>query len=169
MTDRLSRRDVLSGVGGITILGSLAGCSGDGGGANGDASPTTGGGSSPTGTSGPGGAEAVRSYLQDANGFESIEDATGQNEVSVEVGAGNGLAYAPAAVRVSTGTTVNWTWTGQGGAHNVVSESDSVFEFDSGDAVTDGSFSYTFEEAGAALYYCTPHRASGMKGAVLVE
>lgn len=148
-------------------LGALAGCSDDGNGDNGDSSPTTEGESSPT--SGGGGEEAVRAYLEDANGFESIEDMTGQSEVTVEVGAGNGLAYAPAGVRVSTGTTVNWTWTGQGGTHNVVSEEDSDFEFRSGDPVMEGEFSYTFEEAGAALYYCTPHRAAGMKAAVLVE
>ncbi|WP_254534908.1 halocyanin domain-containing protein [Halomarina litorea] len=178
----------------VVALGALAGCSGGGdgnGGNGGDTTTTTasnggdtttsggqttttaGNGGNTTTTSGGGGDNgsqaAVESYLSGANNFESIEDMTGQSEVTVDVGAGNGLAFGPAAVRVSSGTTVNWSWTGEGGSHNVVSAEDSDFEFRSGDPVSSGSFSQTFDQAGLALYYCNPHRGAGMKGAVVVE
>jgi hypothetical protein len=48
-------------------------------------------------------------YLDDANnwsGPEDTRDATGQEEVTVDVGAGsNGLAFGPAAVHVDPGTS----------------------------------------------------------------
>jgi halocyanin-like protein len=92
----------------------------------------------------------------------------GEAEVTVEVGAGDtALAFGPAAVHVDLGATVVWEWTGKGGAHNVVAE-DGTFE--SGDPVGEAgaTFRYTFEQAGIYRYYCNPHRAVGMKGAVVV-
>ncbi|PSP91806.1 halocyanin domain-containing protein, partial [Halobacteriales archaeon QS_4_66_20] len=58
-------------------------------------------------------------------------------------------------------------WTGEGGGHNVVDE-DGKFE---SEIVSEGghTFEYTFEESGTTRYYCAPHKASGMKGAVVVE
>jgi halocyanin-like protein len=63
---------------------------------------------------------------------------------------------------------VVWEWTGEGGQHNVVAEDGT---FDSGDPVagSDATFEYTFGESGTWLYYCAPHRALAMKGAVVVE
>ncbi len=137
----------------------------------GEPTPTTTDGGNTPGNGGGDGQAAVEDYMAEANNFESIEDMTGQSEVSVDVGAGNGFAFGPAAVRVSPGTTVTWSWTGEGGSHNVVSTADvgSDFEFRSGDPQSSGTFDRTFEEAGVALYYCEPHQAGGMKGAVLVE
>jgi halocyanin-like protein len=95
-------------------------------------------------------------------------DTTDDDNPTVDVGAGNGLAFDPAALRVSTGTTVTWEWTGEGGAHNVVAED---VDFESGNPVTepDEPFEHTFESSGNYLYFCDPHKASGMKGAVIVE
>ncbi|MFB6097284.1 MAG: halocyanin domain-containing protein [Haloferacaceae archaeon] len=144
MTDT-SRRRVLRTTGVATLL-ALAGCSGGGGG-DGETGPYDG-------------------WLADANGFESVADATGQSEVQIDVGAGSGLAFDPAAVKVSPGTTVVWKWTGQGGTHNV-KHVDGAFESDlSGEA--GNTFSHTFESAGVYKYVCEPHRTMGMKGVVEV-
>ncbi|MUW14433.1 halocyanin domain-containing protein, partial [Halorubrum sp. CBA1125] len=87
------------------------------------------------------------------------------------VGAGDvGFAFDPAAIRVDAGTTVVWEWTGEGGAHNVVSAEGSNSQFDSGQQVEEQghTFEQTFDSAGIELYYCTPHRANGMLGAIEV-
>jgi len=122
-----------------------------------------------TGTAGAQ-ADAYGGYLEDEGtwGGETV-DATGISEVTIEVGAsGNGgnLAFDPAAIVVDPGTTVVWEWTGEGGSHNVVSEDDD-FESDlSGEAGF--TFDQTFEEEGVEQYFCSPHRASGMKGVVAI-
>jgi halocyanin-like protein len=95
-----------------------------------------------------------------------VADLRGQSEAAVDVGAGsNGLAVGPAAVHIDNGATIVWEWTGEGGAHNVVSEDDV---FNSGSPKTSGTFEYTFEEDGIYPYFCVPHKASGMLGAVVV-
>jgi halocyanin-like protein len=96
-------------------------------------------------------------------------DATGQEEVAVEVGAeGNGgnLAFDPPAVHVDPGTTVLWEWTGEGGQHNVVAE-DGSFE---SDLTGEAGHTYGLEVDGNGIvkYACEPHEAAGMKGAVVV-
>ena len=154
--DEVDRRTVLRGVGTVALTGSLAGCGGsdDGGNGGGD-------GDLPS---------KVTNYLSGANNFGgSATEKTDADSVTVKVGAGNGLAFGPAAVRISTGTTVTWEWTGSGGGHNVVHEDG---EFTSGeDYISESGHTYkhTFESAGSYRYYCVPHKASGMKGAVIVE
>ncbi|MDG5776469.1 halocyanin domain-containing protein, partial [Haloarculaceae archaeon H-GB1-1] len=100
----------------------------------------------------------------------SVEDLTGESEVTVTVGAeGNGGAFAfdPPAIHVDSGTTVKWEWTGNGGGHNVIAEDGT---FDSGTAVADAgvNFEYTFESDGIYNYYCQPHKSLGMKASVVV-
>jgi halocyanin-like protein len=119
----------------------------------------------PTATPGP-----YDGYLDDVANFDgSPADRTGQDTVTVRVGAqGNGgtFAFSPPAVRVDPGTTVRWEWTGQGGSHSVTAEDGS---FDSGLASSAGvNFERTFDSAGAAKYFCQPHRSIGMKGVVEV-
>ena len=106
-------------------------------------------------------------YLDGANNFDGqTADFTGQDSVTVEVGAGStGLAFGPAAINVDTGTTVTWEWTGEGGAHNVVAEDDT---FDSGSTMNSGTYEYTFDSEGVFQYYCTPHKGAGMRGVVAV-
>ena len=190
----MKRRKLLALAGGAVSL-ALAGCAGDTDEANGDNQTsgtddeggamdddaTGGNGEDGTGngnetenggTGGNGGAGNVPSevddYLSEAIEYNgSLEDMTGEDEATVEVGAGsNGLAFSPAAIQVDSGTTVTWEWTGEGGAHNVVHE-DGEFESDLQEE--DGAtFEHTFEEEGNFLYYCNPHRSQGMKGAVVV-
>lgn len=125
----------------------------------------------PTETAG-GGTSAIDEYLAETSNYDgTVTDRTGSGRVTVAVGAqgnGGGFAFGPAAVRVDTGTTVVWQWTGEGGQHNVVAEDGT---FDSGDPVagSDATFEYTFGESETWLYYCSPHKALEMKGAVVVE
>ena len=111
MTD-LNRRRFLQGTGAAIAVGVLAGCTGNG----------NGGGDGPP--------EDIENHLSDANNYGgSLEDMTGESEVTVDVGVGsNGYAFDPAAVRISSGTTVTWEWTGEGGAHNVASVEGSETE-----------------------------------------
>ena len=110
-------------------------------------------------------------WLEGVSNYDGTYDYRGQDEVTVSVGAGeNGLLFGPAAILVDPGATVVWEWTGQGGGHNVVEENDA---FSSGEPVGEGgtTFEHTFEDAGDGdtfNYYCSPHRAAGMKGTVAV-
>lgn len=157
----LNRRTFLQGTGALTVAGALAGCNGDDD-------------TEPDGDPAP---DDVDAYLSDnnANLYDgTIDDETGQGEITIMNGDGpDGLSFNPAAVRIDAGTTVTWEWTGRGGAHNAVSQDESDFEFasDGGDLVDDEghTWSYTFEEAGTALYHCQAHTAQGQHGAIVVE
>ena len=110
-------------------------------------------------------------YLENVSNFGGeVVDERGQDEVTVEVGVDNGgqpFGFGPAAVHVDNGTTVVFEWTGEGGGHNVVAENET---FNSGDAVAEAgvNFEYTFEEDGVYQYFCSPHKALEMKGAIVV-
>jgi serine/threonine-protein kinase len=98
-------------------------------------------------------------------------DATGQDEVTIKVGAGDiGYAFSPPAVRIDSSTTVVWEWTGQGGAHNVASVEGSESDFDNGETVAEEGYTFeqSFDNTGIQLYECTPHSANGMLGAIEV-
>jgi halocyanin-like protein len=141
----------------VASAGLLAGCGGSGSGSE----------SMPTGNA----ASAVAEYLSGTDNFDgNLQDETGSETVSVDVGSeGNGgnFGYAPAAISVDTGTTVTWVWTGLGSSHNVVHEDG---DFESRQTAEEGfEYEFTFESSGTYLYYCTPHRSLGMKGAVVVE
>jgi halocyanin-like protein len=171
MSNKLSRRRYVAGTGAALTIGALAGCSG--GGDGGDGSDGSDGGDS-----GGGGEPAddvpseIDEYLADARMYEgTIADYTGQDEVTVAVGAGDvGFAFDPAAIRIDSSTTVVWEWTGEGGAHNVASVEGSESDFDSGDAVDEegATFEQSFDNTGIQLYQCTPHQANGMLGAIEV-
>ena len=153
MSDNLSRRRYLAGTGAALTIGTLAGCSG--GGEAVDDVPSE-----------------IDDYLSEARMYEgTIMDFTGQDEVTVEVGAGDvGFAFSPAAIRIDSSTTVVWEWTGNGGAHNVASVEGSESDFDSGDSVSEEghTFEQSFDNTGIQLYQCTPHQANGMLGAIEV-
>ncbi len=138
------RRAVLGALGG-TLTVALAGCLSD----DGDIEE-----------------ETYGDWFAGANNFEGTSDQTGEDTVTVDVGADEGLAYDPAAVRVTVGTTIIWEWTGLGGGHDVAEE-DGVFASDT--YVDEGeTFEHTFEESGVYRYFCTPHQTQGMVGAVEV-
>jgi len=187
MSDHSRRRFILGSCTAVATV-AVAGCASDDGNGDSEADATetetetdeteteteTGDGEG-TGTEGdaPG---RVDEFLtsEDAQLYEGeIEDLTGEDEVTVDVGAGEeGFAFDPPAFRADTGTTVVWEWTGQGGGHNVVPEGDTDFE-DFGDeeiVEEEGhTIENTFDESGVGLYICQPHRSLGMVGAFIVE
>ena len=160
----MNRRDFLRTAGGTAGAASAVAASGS-------ATAAEDGGGEGSGDGGGSGATVVPDfggYLDSANGFggpESTQDARGQGEVTVEVGAGGDLAYAPPALWVDTGTTVKFEWTN--GNHNVVGDGNDL---DSGDPVSETgvNYEYTFEEPGIYNYYCTPHQGQGMLGSIAV-
>lgn len=106
-------------------------------------------------------------WFDDVSNYEGTLDRTGQDDVTVKVGAGDGLQFDPPAIAISPGTTVTWEWVGQGGQHNVAAEKG---EFESELIDEEGhTFEYTFEEAGVFKYQCDPHVTIGMKGAFVVQ
>jgi halocyanin-like protein len=183
---KFDRRTVLSGVGTLAVAGLLAGCGGDGGdGGDGGSDGEDGGdGGSDGGDGGDGGSDGedggggdvpseVEEYLSDDETYDGVEDMTGESEVTVMCGAegnGGGYAFDPSAIRVDSGTAVVWEWTGEGGAHNVLDEETGGDMLESELTEEEGyTYEHTFEESGTHLYYCQPHKALGMKGAVIVE
>jgi halocyanin-like protein len=109
-------------------------------------------------------------WLSNVGNYDgTVVDATGQDEVTVEVGVqanGGAFGFGPAAVQVDPGTTVVWEWTGEGVPHNVVDDAGS---FES-ELISEAGATYeqTFDDAGVVKYYCTPHQGVGMKGVVVV-
>lgn len=108
------------------------------------------------------------SPVENAN-VGSYEDARGNDEVTISVGAGDGLAFDPTKVWVDAGTTIIWEWTGQG-THNVVTvEGEAQLESE----ITDEEgFTYEYEtseeDAGITHYQCDPHSEVGMHGGIAV-
>ncbi|ATW86859.1 halocyanin-like protein [Halohasta litchfieldiae] len=104
-----------------------------------------------------------------ASTAEGLVDRTGQDRVTVEVGAGaDGVQFAPAEIRISVGTTVIWEWTGRGGGHNVV-EAEGTFVSHEDRGTTDEAgytFEHMFDETGSYEYVCQPHAKQGMSGSV---
>lgn len=106
-------------------------------------------------------------WFEDVENYDGEADRTGEQRVTVRVGAGDGFDFEPAAVRVDAGATVVWEWTGAGGQHNVVARN-GAFESEYYQA-SGATFEHTFESTGRFPYYCAPHREMGMKGGVRVE
>jgi halocyanin-like protein len=167
----MNRRIFLRGVGVVTVAGGLAGCSQGGG--SGSGGNGTGDGNGTDNMKLVSAPDDVSGWLEDDAYFSDelggkMVDKTGSDTASVKVGveANQGPnGFGPSAVTVSKGTTVTWAWTGNG-SHNVVAKDET---FNSGSAKTSGTFEYTFEKMGTYLYFCTPHKAMGMKGAVVVK
>jgi halocyanin-like protein len=111
----------------------------------------------------------LTNWFSDVSNFDGIVDERGNSRVTVDVGAegnGGGFGFGPPAVRIDPGTTVVWEWTGDGGSHDVVAE-DGTYESELF-ATAGETFEFTFEEEGVSTYACTPHKAMGMKGAVII-
>ncbi|WP_254841204.1 halocyanin domain-containing protein [Natronomonas marina] len=129
-------------------------------------------GAAAVGAAAPAAAQAYGGWMSDVGNYEGTLDYTGNEEVTVSVGAGeNGLLFDPPAILVDPGTTVVWEWTGEGVPHNVVhqpeGDGDPAFETEL-ISEAGATFEYTFEEEATFRYYCSPHRAVGMKGVVAV-
>jgi plastocyanin len=96
-------------------------------------------------------------------------DAPEGTEV-VEVGPNGDLVFEPEELTISTGTTVRFVWLSS--PHNVaVTSQPDGADWSGHEPIEDRGFSFehTFEVAGRYEYVCTPHRAQGMQGVVVVE
>lgn len=128
-----------------------------------------------------GGAATAQSERPDWGGWldgveGGFEDARGQSEVTVEVGAqGNGgtFAFSPAGLWIDPGTTVTFEWVSN--THNVVVENQPEGAGWEGTAGapsetydTGHTYEHTFEETGIRTYFCNPHLGLDMKGAIAV-
>ncbi|AZQ13827.1 MULTISPECIES: plastocyanin/azurin family copper-binding protein [Halorubrum] len=104
----------------------------------------------------------------------SYQDARGESEVTVQVGAGDqGLAFDATLLWVDPGTTITFEWTGAGGAHNVQTvEGGGPAALDSGDPVGEEGATYEYEtsedDVGITHYHCVPHTAVGMHAGLAV-
>ncbi|MFB6232673.1 MAG: halocyanin domain-containing protein [Haloarculaceae archaeon] len=109
-------------------------------------------------------------WFADTDNFDGTVDRTGQDTVTVTVGAGStGIQFDPPAIAIDPGTTVIWEWSGQGGSHNVVAQNGSFESELVGEA--GHTFEHTFGEGTDSeiiKYVCEPHQALGMVGAVAV-
>ena len=75
-----------------------------------------------------------------------------------------GFSWSPQFLTVTVGTNVTWAWVG---FHDVVSDSGA---FNSGGAVSPGSFNFTFNSVGTFPYHCAIHGSpgAGMYGIIYV-
>jgi plastocyanin len=73
------------------------------------------------------------------------------------------FAFSPSTITVTAGTTITWT-NYDDVAHTVTSDEGL---FDSGNILTSGTFSHTFNSVGTFDYHCTPHPA--MTASVVVN
>jgi len=108
----------------------------------------------------------------DNGNLGTYEDARGEDEVTVTVGADDdGLAFDATKLWVDPDTTITWEWSGAGGAHNVVTVEGEA-ALDSGDAVGTEGHTYEYEvteaDAGITHYVCVPHDAVGMHAGIAV-
>lgn len=169
----LPRRRVLQLAGTTAALG-LAGCGGDGGGANdGDETATD----QPTETATETAMEtqtATDTPTETAtttDGETATQTATEtQTEMAATTVTAIDFAFDPKRVSVETGTTVEWT-NDDGVAHDVVNaqfhDAAEQWNFDE-DLPAGATVSHTFESEGIYEYYCSIHGQSSMCGVVLV-
>lgn len=77
------------------------------------------------------------------------------------------FGHLDAPTTIDQGATVVWEWTGDGGDHNVAAE-DGSYKSDL-TSTAGHTFTATFDTEAVSLYACSPHKAMGMKGAVIVD
>ncbi|QBJ96265.1 copper-binding protein [Rhodococcus sp. ABRD24] len=98
------------------------------------------------------------------SGCSGDTDAAGGEPAAViEV---KNMAYTPAQVSIEKGQTVQWRFNDSGMPHDVVGEGQLEGKLES-ELLTEGTYEYTFDEAGTFDYHCTPHPM--MVGTVIVQ
>ncbi|NMM90115.1 copper-binding protein [Rhodococcus sp. SRB_17] len=93
----------------------------------------------------------------------SESTASAEPAVVIEV---KNMAYTPASVTIQKGQTVEWKFDDGGLPHDVVGNGALEGKLKS-ELLTEGTFSYTFDDAGTFTYHCTPHPM--MVGTVIVQ
>jgi plastocyanin len=104
---------------------------------------------------------------QYGGGTQQPPSAPGAPQAQTQVVMQN-TSFQSQQIRVSPGTTVRWV-NQDNFAHTVTagSRGNPSGLFDSGNISAEGSFSFTFQEAGTYNYFCRIH--PGMNGVVIVE
>ena len=161
---RLTRRTVVQGGVGSIVLGLLAGCIGDD---DDDDDAADDDDRSPE--------DVAVDWLSDAPNFDGpgdIVDLTGEGAVEVTNAPEDEWIFDPPAIRIDAGTEVTWVWDASG--HDLTEQSGegaTITDWDDHPSQEGGGFEHstTFDEAGVALYFCSPHLGGGQKGAVIVE
>lgn len=98
-------------------------------------------------------------------GCSGAPDAAASDEPAATITVSD-MSYSEAEVTVHVGDTVEWVFDDGGIPHDVAGEGALEGELQS-DLLTEGSYSYTFDEAGTYTYHCTPHPM--MIGTIVVE
>ena len=82
-------------------------------------------------------------------------------------GFGSNLRFVPDTITINEGDTVRFLWSGQLLPHNAIEQNKL---FDSGDAMRNVDYTYTFNynQSGVYDFYCEPHRDVGMVGEIIV-
>ena len=82
-------------------------------------------------------------------------------------GFGSNLRFVPDTLTINEGDTVQFLWSGQLLPHNAIEQNEV---FNSGDAMRDVDYTYTFNynQSGVYEFYCEPHRDLGMLGEITV-
>ena len=76
------------------------------------------------------------------------------------------MSYSPAEVTIDKGQTIRWHFDDSGLPHDVAGDGPLEGELKS-ELVTEGTYEYTFDEAGTFTYHCTPH--ASMVGTIIVR
>ena len=102
-----------------------------------------------------------------STGYDNTDNMGGGTPGALEVWA-QGMQFGPSSRTVAVGSRVTWTNKGAA-AHTVTSGSAGQPNgtFDSGNLGQNGTYSYTFTQAGSYPYYCRIH--SGMSGTIIVQ
>ena len=104
---------------------------------------------------------AILSALLGLTACSSEEEGSAAPAATVTV---ENMSYNPASVTIKKGETVQWVFADNGLPHDVVEDSSGLF---TSELLTEGDYSYAFDEAGTFDYHCTPHPM--MLGTVIVE
>jgi plastocyanin len=96
-----------------------------------------------------------------------LQDDSEVHTVTVD-GFGSNLRFVPDTLTINEGDTVQFLWSGQLLPHNAVEQNEV---FNSGDAMQDVDYAYTFNynQSGVYEFYCEPHRDLGMLGEITVN
>jgi plastocyanin len=99
-----------------------------------------------------------------ATGLSACSGASAEEPaVVIEV---KNMAYSPDTVTIDKGQTVEWRFDDGGLPHDVAGEG-SLEGVMKSELLTEGTYSFTFEESGTFTYHCTPHPM--MVGTVIVR
>ncbi len=82
-------------------------------------------------------------------------------------GFGSNIRFVPDDITINEGDTVQFLWSGQLLPHNAIEQNEL---FDSGDAMRNVDYTYTFDynQSGVYDFYCEPHQDLGMIGQISV-